>query len=209
MGAGPGPGAFVVKARADAGKHRGMQLHGWGLVLGFVAASFSLTASACRDGDMPSSGQSSTSAGPPAEATDEAPEPAEGDDRRAADRVRVIDPYARAMPPSAANSAAFMTLKNDGEAAALVGAKASVSETVELHTHTEVEGAMQMRKVDRIPIDAQAEAVLKPGGLHIMLIGLNGPLSEGQQFDLTLQFDDGSETTVPVDVRAVDPHSSH
>jgi len=73
--------------------------------------------------------------------TPEAPAPAAT--QAVADHVVVTDARVRATPPGAPNSAAFMTLRHEGDATALVGAKAQVSDTVELHTHTEVDGMMQ------------------------------------------------------------------
>jgi copper(I)-binding protein len=127
---------------------------------------------------------------------------------QAATRVEVMAARARAMPPSAANSAAFMTLRNPGPAAALVAARADVSEAVELHTHAHVDGVMKMRRVSEIELPAGAEIALEPGGLHVMLIGLNDPLEAGERFDLTLVFDDGSEKAVEVEVRSVEPPRS-
>ena len=43
----------------------------------------------------------------------------------------------------------------------------------------------------------------RPGGLHVMFIGLHAPLEEGQQFPLTLVFADGSDTTIDVPVKAI------
>ena len=39
---------------------------------------------------------------------------------------------------------------------------------------------------------------LKPGGEHIMLMGLNGPLREGQSFPLTLTFEKAGAREVTV-----------
>jgi len=137
----------------------------------------------------------------------------------AADRVEVSGARVRAQPTGAPNSAAFVTLKNPGAAAALVGAEATlagapVAGAVELHTHSAgADGAMQMRKVDRVDLPAGGEVVLQPGGLHIMLIGLKAGLTEGATVDLTLLFDDGSRKALSVPVQAVDAamadHAGH
>ena len=63
--------------------------------------------------------------------------------------------------------------------------------------------------ISRIELPAGEDAVLEPGGLHVMLIGLNDPLRAGERFELTLVFDDASEKTVEVDVRPIEaPHAS-
>jgi copper(I)-binding protein len=57
---------------------------------------------------------------------------------------------------------------------------------------------------------------LKPGGLHIMVLDLKGPLTAGQSFDLELNFKTAGKVTVPVTVGdlagakpAADPHAHH
>ena len=49
---------------------------------------------------------------------------------------------------------------------------------------------------DPVDVPAHGEAVLEPGGLHIMLIGLKAPLEEGKSFALTLEFDNAGEIEV-------------
>lgn len=116
--------------------------------------------------------------------------------------VTVHMPFVRLMPPTQPNTGAFMVLENTGKAdRALVSAKSDVSKVVELHTHTMVDGMMRMREIERIDIPAGGRTELKPGGLHVMLIGLHKPLQEGQQVDITLVFDDGSQQTVQAAVR--------
>ncbi|MCB9651250.1 MAG: copper chaperone PCu(A)C [Deltaproteobacteria bacterium] len=127
----------------------------------------------------------------------------------AAEQITVTAVRARAMPPAAPNSAAFMTLVNAGPATALVAAHAKVSKAVELHTHTNVDGVMQMRRVPKIPLPTKEEVVLKPGGLHIMLIGLVAPLEVGKSFELTLEFEDGSKKTLTVPVQEILPPHGH
>jgi len=124
--------------------------------------------------------------------------------------VQVKDPYVRAVPPGSPVSAAFMQLHNQGsEQRALVAASSPVSEVVELHTHTEVDGVMQMRRVENIEIPAQGKALLEPGGLHLMLINLKETLTPGSQVEVTLTLDDGSLIELSLPVRRVKAHSMH
>jgi hypothetical protein len=55
---------------------------------------------------------------------------------------------------------------------------------------------MRMRPVDAVEVPAGGEAVLEPGGLHVMLIGLKAPLEEGDSFALRLVFEDAGEVEV-------------
>ena len=120
----------------------------------------------------------------------------------AAEDITVVEPYVRAVPPGQPNSASFMTLKNTTDRDhAVVAATSPVSKVVELHTHTQVEGMMQMRRVAKIDVAAGAETKLQPGGLHVMLIGLQQELVPGEEISLTLVFEDGSEKPLRAPVR--------
>jgi copper(I)-binding protein len=127
----------------------------------------------------------------------------------AAEQVTVTELRARAMPPAAPNSAAFMTLRNDGPPTALVAARAAVAKAVELHTHTQVDGVMRMRRVEEISLPTGEAVVLKPGGLHVMFIGLVAPLVAGRSIELTLEFKDGSTRTLSVPVKDILPAHGH
>lgn len=118
--------------------------------------------------------------------------------------IGVHSAWARATPPKAPAGGAFMTIANAGaQDDALVAAKAGVSKTVELHTHINDNGVMRMRAVPSIPVKAGEKVELAPGGLHVMLIGLEAPLEQGKSFPLVLVFEKAGEITVPVDIQAV------
>jgi len=118
--------------------------------------------------------------------------------------ITVENPYVRAVPPGQMNSAAFMQLNNSGsEQVALISASSSIAKNVELHNHINADGIMKMRQVDKVNIAANGTASLQPGGYHIMLIGLNQDLTEGQEIDLKLQFSDGSEQALTIPVQKV------
>jgi copper(I)-binding protein len=118
--------------------------------------------------------------------------------------VSVKDAYVRAVPPGQPNSASFMMLNNSSDQdRALVAAKSPAAKVVELHTHTMVDGMMQMRQVPQIDLPAGKMVELKPGGLHVMMIGLTQDLKPGSSVPVTLTFDDGSETTIEAPVKKV------
>lgn len=118
--------------------------------------------------------------------------------------LKIDHPWARATPGQAKNGAAYMMI-HSGEAAddRLVSAATDVAQRVELHNHMNVDGVMQMREVEGIDVPAGGMAALKPGGFHVMLMGLKAPLKEGESFPLTLTFEKAGSTTVEVKVEAV------
>ncbi|SFX11251.1 copper chaperone PCu(A)C [Marinospirillum alkaliphilum] len=118
--------------------------------------------------------------------------------------------YVRAVPPTSEVTAAFMLLKNNGNKdLALVDVSSPASRVMELHTHTEVDGVMQMRRVDRIEVPAGGQTHLKPGGLHLMLIGLKQPLTADDRVDITLTLDDGSLIELNLPVRHMQMQHQH
>ncbi len=114
--------------------------------------------------------------------------------------IVATDVWARAA--ATGNSAAYMTLKN-GDAAAdrLVKAESDVAAAVELHKTTMEGGMMKMAPVDGIALPAQGQAELKPGGLHVMLIGLKRELKAGEKLKLKLHFEKAGVQEIEAEVR--------
>lgn len=122
----------------------------------------------------------------------------------AADAVVVHEPYVRLAPPNAPATGAFMVIRNNGDKdVKVLHADNPASKVTEMHTHLNDGGVMRMRPVAAIEIKARGEAVLKPGGLHVMLIDLKAPMKEGDIVPITLTFDDGSSKQV--EARVVRP----
>lgn len=118
--------------------------------------------------------------------------------------IAVENPYVREVPPKMPNSAAFMKLTNSSDTeVSLTSAASDVANVVELHEHAKVDGMMQMRQVAKIVIPAKGQTELKPGGLHVMLIGLKHPLKEGETVDVTLNFSNGESMKVTAPVKKV------
>lgn len=122
-----------------------------------------------------------------------------------ASTIEVEDAYARATPPNLPNSAAFMTIENESDKnVALIKAESSVSNVVELHTHDMKNGVMKMYQVPQIDIKANSKTVLKPGGFHVMLIGLKQkPLKVGEHIDLKLYFSNDETITLQLPIKSV------
>ncbi len=60
---------------------------------------------------------------------------------------------------------------------------------------------MGMQRIDRLDIPAGGAVELKPGGYHIMLIGLTQPLETGQKIEITLNFEKAGDVKVTAEVR--------
>jgi copper(I)-binding protein len=64
-------------------------------------------------------------------------------------------------------------------------------------------GVAKMRPVDGILVPANGATELKPGGYHVMLMGLKEPLMEYGTFQLTLTFEKAGSVDVEVQVESV------
>src|SRR5215475_3576905 len=109
----------------------------------------------------------------------------------------VSNAWARATPSKAENGAAYLTIQSP-TADRLLSATSPVAKKVELHTMEMAGMVMKMRPLDGLDIPAGQPVALKPGREHIMLIGLQQPLREGQSFTLTLNFEKAGARTVSV-----------
>lgn len=115
--------------------------------------------------------------------------------------ISLHDPWAR-TGASGDNSAAYVAIKNANATDTLVAAKSDVAASVELHTVIEENGVMKMRPVEGgIEIPGMGMQMLKPGGFHIMLIGLTNELKSGDTFAVTLTFANAGDVTVTIPVR--------
>nr|WP_244958802.1 copper chaperone PCu(A)C [Neisseria shayeganii] len=116
--------------------------------------------------------------------------------------IHVRDAWARFTVPGQQAGGVFMQLHNDGRTDALVGGSSPLAEKVEIHTHSMREGRMQMHEIEGgLPLAEGGRAELKPGGYHVMLIGLKQPLAGGLRFPLTLHFRHAPAKTVTVTVK--------
>jgi copper(I)-binding protein len=120
------------------------------------------------------------------------------------DLVTVEEPFARATAPGMPMSGAFMTILNHGATEHfVVNANSDIARNVELHTHTREGGMMRMRRVAHLHLKPNQKKILKPGGLHIMLMGLHKALTEGDSINIELEFEDGSNKSVTVPVKSI------
>lgn len=120
-----------------------------------------------------------------------------------ADGIQVHDAYAIQAMPGGPTAAAFMVIHNHGGAPdRLLGVESGIAARTELHTHIADEnGVMQMVKVEEgfdLPTDGMIE--MTRGSHHVMFMGVNAPLEDGQTFPLTLVFENAGELVVDVTV---------
>ena len=101
-----------------------------------------------------------------------------------------------------ANGAVYVTLTNTGaQADALLSASSDAAQTVELHETKNDAGVMKMRPVAKIDVPAGGKIEMKPGGYHVMLLGLKRDLKKGDKVAVTLKFERGGDVSAEATVR--------
>ena len=107
-----------------------------------------------------------------------------------ATNIHVKNAYVRAVPPSVPNSASFMNITNtSNKDVYLESVNSNIASNIELHEHTMNNGMMKMQKIKNIKLPANSTVQLKPGGLHIMLLGLKTKLKPQNKVNsITLNF---------------------
>src|SRR5690606_6750708 len=83
-----------------------------------------------------------------------------------------------------------------GDAVAVVGASSPAFAEVTVHETVVVDGVSRMRELERLALPAHGEAVLQPGGLHLMLMQPVRALAEGERVPLLLELADGAQVQV-------------
>jgi len=125
-----------------------------------------------------------------------------------AQTVDVQGAWARATVPGQKATGAFMKLTaKDG--AKLVSVSSPVAGVSEVHEMKMDGDVMKMRAVaGGLDLPAGKAVELKPGGYHVMLMDLKGPLQKDSKIAMTLTFKDAkgvetrTELTVPVAMAA-------
>ena len=115
--------------------------------------------------------------------------------------ISVSDAWLRMPATMDTPAAGYLVVRNSGPDDRLIGAATDLATQVEMHQTTMSGGMMQMAPVKFITIPAGGQAELKPGGYHLMLIGLKRTLKAGEQATLNLTFEKAGLLFVAAQVR--------
>ncbi len=126
--------------------------------------------------------------------------------------LAATDAWARPTPAAATDGVIYLTLTSDtSDRLVAVDVPPGVAEETELHTSDAMAGGahehgaagedmVTMTPVEEVAVDSDTTLEFRPGGNHIMLVGLTEPLVTGDSFVATLRFSSGRslDTTVTV-----------
>lgn len=117
--------------------------------------------------------------------------------------IKVVDPWVLAAPPGAEMLAAYLEIRNDGgNPRILTSVSSPVFGEVSIHRSVMHGNMVHMEHLKELAIPPRASVALKPGGLHLMLMGARKPLRVGDQVPMTLTFQSGEKIEVTAAVRS-------
>ncbi len=127
--------------------------------------------------------------------------PARAEDIKAGDLV-ITQPWSRATPNGAKVAGGYLTIENKGSSAdRLVGGAGEIAGKVEVHEMAMKDGVMTMRPLEKgLEIEPGKTVKLAPGGYHLMMLDLKGPLKQGDKVPVTLEFEKAGKVTLSLDV---------
>jgi periplasmic copper chaperone A len=109
--------------------------------------------------------------------------------------LKISAPWIRATPKGASVGGGYMTIANSGN----VGDRL-MGGTDEMSMEG---GVMKMRPVRGLDIRPGQTVELKPGGYHVMFVGLKQPLEQGQHVKATLRFEKAGDVAVDFTVKGI------
>jgi copper(I)-binding protein len=116
--------------------------------------------------------------------------------------LEISQPWARATATTAPTGGGYLTITNKGTTPdRLVSASSPAADRVQIHEMKMDGNIMRMREVEHgLEIPPGATVRLAPGGLHLMMMGLKGPLKQGTHVPLTLTFEKAGRIEVELAV---------
>ena len=119
----------------------------------------------------------------------------------AAGQIKIENAWSPEAPPVAKVLAGYMTITNLGDKdIKITAANSNLFKHVEIHATKMKNGMMSMIRQDNLTIPANGKVTLKPGDLHMMLIGKQKPVKAGSIIPLTLSFDNGETVSIELNV---------
>ncbi|WP_165831998.1 MULTISPECIES: copper chaperone PCu(A)C [Gammaproteobacteria] len=118
--------------------------------------------------------------------------------------------WLRESIPGQPNGAGFGTIENhSSNDMVLVSAQIDIAGEVQVHEHVHENGQMRMQRMEGLTINAGSSVMLRPGGYHLMLLGLQQPLVSGDTHRVTLLFSDGTQVEVETEVKPLVRQHQH
>jgi copper(I)-binding protein len=118
--------------------------------------------------------------------------------------LTLSDLQIRATPAGLPTSAAYLTIANTGKTSdKLLSITCACAASAMVHRSETKNGVSSMGMVGEVDIPAGGKVEFKPDSLHVMLVGLKGPLKAGGMQEMTLRFQKAGTVKAGFHVRDV------
>ena len=125
-----------------------------------------------------------------------------GNSALSATSISVENPWSPEAPPVAKVMAGYMKINNlSNKDVKIKTSKSDLFKIVEIHRTEMKDGMMRMVKQEDLKIKAKGHIELKPGGLHMMLMGKLKPVKSGSMIPVTLTFDNAEIININLKVK--------
>lgn len=116
--------------------------------------------------------------------------------------IKIENAWSPEAPPVVKVMAGYMKIANlSNKDIKIKSAKSDLFKKIEIHLTEMKDGMMRMIKQKNLNIKANAHIELKPGGLHMMLIGKLKPIKSGSFIPVTISFDNGETININLKVK--------
>jgi copper(I)-binding protein len=119
--------------------------------------------------------------------------------------IEIGHPWSRATPPTAQAAGGFLAITNKGTTPdRLIAVRSAASDKVEIHEMKMDGNVMRMRELEKgLEIPPGGTVELKPGGFHIMFMGLKAPFATDARVPVTLVFEKAGSIDIALTVQAM------
>ena len=119
--------------------------------------------------------------------------------------IKIENAWSPDAPPVVKVMAGYMKIYNmSNKDIKIKLAESNLFKHVEIHLSEMKNGMMSMKKQENLNIKANSHVELKPGGLHMMLMGKLKPVKSGSIIPVSLSFDNGETIQVKLKVKNSD-----
>lgn len=116
--------------------------------------------------------------------------------------IAVTEPFSRPAAQGGNGAGFFSVTNNNTGPDVLMAVESPVADVVQLHESSVKDGMMRMEELKGgVPLKAGETVTFKPGGKHVMFIGLKQPLKAGDRIAATLVFRNAGRAPVELVVR--------
>jgi periplasmic copper chaperone A len=138
------------------------------------------------------------------------------DKRYSVGQLVIEAPWVRATPGGAQVAGGYLKVTNKGsQSDRLVSGTLPMAASVEVHEMSMADNVMKMRRLEQgLEIKPGQTVELKPGGYHVMFMGLREAIKEGQSLKGTLVFEKAGSIEVeyrvaPIGAKSGKPSGGH